>query len=320
VIDAVDLILQGTTAIFTASSDHHFATNDTVTISGANESEYNVTTQIQVINDTQFSYTISGSPGSPATGTIIATNTNAYCAIVCQSLGSNTNLDSGASLTFSESIAGVNAVAHVGADGLIGGADQETPASYRNRYLYAYQHPFAAFNDSNITAFVKTQTYVNRVWVFDIWPSVGQVTINFTVFPTASSDSVIPNSQQVSDIHDLICDNSQGIKYATTDPLDVIVAAPDPVSLTFTFTALDPNDISMHTAIENSLKELLAENANVAIQDGFFFSYAWESAIYQTVDPVTGKKVNSFVLSSPIGDRSILAGQLATYDHTVWNC
>jgi uncharacterized phage protein gp47/JayE len=312
------IVLNGTTAIVTFSSPHQFGMNDTVTISGANQSEYNVTTQIQVINDTQFSYTVSGSPASPATGTITATGVDAYCPVICQSLGANTNLDNGASLTFSDTVAGVNAVAHVTADGLTDGTDQESTISYRNRYLYAYQHPFAAFNDSNITAFIKTQSYVNRVWVFDIYPTVGQVTIYFTVFPVSSGNVIIPTNSQVNAIYNLLVDPDQGIKYATTDPADVIVLAPTPAPIDFTFTALDPNTVTMKTAIENSLTELFAENANVATTNEFFPAYAWESAIYQTVDTVTGNKVNSFTLSSPTGDQLIAAGSLATLGNITW--
>lgn len=52
---------------------HGLATNDYVDINGANEVEYNGTFQITVTGANTYTYTMSGSPSSPATGTITST-------------------------------------------------------------------------------------------------------------------------------------------------------------------------------------------------------------------------------------------------------
>jgi len=61
----------GTTATVTTEEPHQYLTNDKVTISGANESDYNGDFIITVTTDTTFTYAVSGSPSTPATGTIL---------------------------------------------------------------------------------------------------------------------------------------------------------------------------------------------------------------------------------------------------------
>lgn len=63
----------GTTATFTATTDHGLVTGDKVWITGATPSAYNTTTTpvtVTVLDSTRFTYQVSGSPSTPATGTI----------------------------------------------------------------------------------------------------------------------------------------------------------------------------------------------------------------------------------------------------------
>lgn len=61
-----------TTATVNTGQVHGFLTGHIVTIAGAGESEYNGDFQITVLTTTTFTYTVSGSPSTPATGTITA--------------------------------------------------------------------------------------------------------------------------------------------------------------------------------------------------------------------------------------------------------
>lgn len=68
----------GSTATLTFSADHGLTSKGhRLTIAGANEAEYNGTYNITVVNTTQISYTVSGTPATPATGTITATKPGA---------------------------------------------------------------------------------------------------------------------------------------------------------------------------------------------------------------------------------------------------
>jgi hypothetical protein len=57
------------TATVTTTAAHNLPNGSTVTISGATQTEYNVTTTITVTGTTTFTYTVSGTPATPATGT-----------------------------------------------------------------------------------------------------------------------------------------------------------------------------------------------------------------------------------------------------------
>ena len=68
---SVTLTNSGTVA--TASpTGHNLATGDEVIISGANESEYNGTFTVTVLDDNTYEYTMSSSPSGDATGTTVA--------------------------------------------------------------------------------------------------------------------------------------------------------------------------------------------------------------------------------------------------------
>lgn len=61
----------GTTATI-VQTGHKLTTGDTVVISGANESEYNGTFTVTVVNVNVYTYTMASSPGTDATGTVVA--------------------------------------------------------------------------------------------------------------------------------------------------------------------------------------------------------------------------------------------------------
>jgi hypothetical protein len=66
------LTRDGTTVTGTLSTGHGFASGQTVRIAGANEPDYNGDFVVTVLSGTQFTYEITGTPTSPATGTITA--------------------------------------------------------------------------------------------------------------------------------------------------------------------------------------------------------------------------------------------------------
>ena len=67
----------GSTATVSCTA-HGLLTNDYAVIKGANETEYNGVFQVTKIDDNSFSYTVSGTPATPATGTITTTGVALY--------------------------------------------------------------------------------------------------------------------------------------------------------------------------------------------------------------------------------------------------
>jgi hypothetical protein len=70
--DCFTLTQTGGTATFTSVAAHNFITGDRITISGANETDYNGTFTVTVTGSTLFTFDVSSSAAASATGTIIA--------------------------------------------------------------------------------------------------------------------------------------------------------------------------------------------------------------------------------------------------------
>jgi hypothetical protein len=70
--ESVSITRSGSTATVTHTA-HGLQTNDKVVIRGANEQEYNGIKQITVTGVNNYTYTVSGAPATPATGTILST-------------------------------------------------------------------------------------------------------------------------------------------------------------------------------------------------------------------------------------------------------
>lgn len=85
----------GTTATVTTSAAHGYTTGDTVQITGANQTAYCGTKTITVTGSTTFTYTVSGSPTTPATGDLrhsIISGTNSWLEILRASTVKNSQL------------------------------------------------------------------------------------------------------------------------------------------------------------------------------------------------------------------------------------
>jgi len=303
-ISISSLTRSGSLAYAVTPSDHHLADGAIVTISGAAQTEYNIAAAITVTSNTSFTYTIVGTPATPATGTIVAAYTFTSVQIQSITYGIDTNLDSGSELFIVTPIAGVNSSAFVQYDGIAGGTDEESDDTFKNRYLYAYQHPVSYFNVAELIIQARKINGVDRVFVEEITPDVGQVTIYFTM---ASSVNVIPTPSEVTVVRNKILE----IKAAHVDPADVIVLAPTPLPITFNFSTLVPNTSTMQAAIIANLQQMFLEEPIVGQN---LSKYAYQAAIKQSVDTATGMSVTSFSLSSPTTDIVCGAGVLATYN------
>lgn len=69
-INVTSITRSGSTATVTTSSAHGLSSGAEIAIIGANQSEYNIPATISNVTPTTFDYTVSGTPTTPATGTI----------------------------------------------------------------------------------------------------------------------------------------------------------------------------------------------------------------------------------------------------------
>lgn len=300
-ISITNLIQSGGIATATTTSAHNLGTGIDVTISGANESEYNGTFTVIVTGLTTFTYSVDSGAASPATGTILAAYDIASIEVESDDFGQDTNVEAGASLTFSSPISGVNDTAVVQYSAIGGGTDIESDEDYRTRIIEKWQSIGTPWNDTNIIAKAKEVAGVTRVFILRATPGAGDTTVYFV---RDNDDNIIPSPGEVTDVEnkllEILPDNMREI--------DLIVSAPTAVIVDFTFTALNPSGDTMNTAIINNLEELFATQTEVGVN---LLELEYNSTIINTIDTQTGLKVQSFTLSTPSGDISISAGQIA---------
>lgn len=374
----------GSLAIAETASPHLLTSGQTVTISGADQAEYNGSYTINVTSAQEFTYTIVGAPVTPATGTIIASSNFASVSLRSIDYGSSLNQTANTPLIFSTPVVGVSNTARVQFSGIGGGANQETDEQLRDRILFRYQNPVSLFNENAIIVrarevpgvtrvFVeKPGTLVNTIPVTSITrsgdiatvttatshsledgqimevfgadqdeynirkkvvtiddvtfayvvtglpatPATGTITVQTGIpngqviiyFTRDNDENIIPTATEVATVKDALVNFNTGIKPANVDDNDVIVRAPSPITVDFTFTLLSPNTPSMQEAVRQNLIAFFKENTVVS-ED--VLQVAYQAAIYRTIDPETGISVNNFTLSAPLGDISIQTGQLA---------
>lgn len=163
------------------SSPHNLASNTIIdSITGASPSDFNGTNLlITVTSPIQFQFTQAGTIGA-ASGTIVAQWTTASVAVQSNTSGENTNADSGASLTLTTPITGVNNTAYVQYSELSQGTDIEDDTSYRERILFRIQFPFSFFNVNALINQAKLVPGVTRVWVFSPDSTSASITLTIT--------------------------------------------------------------------------------------------------------------------------------------------
>lgn len=292
----------------TTSANHELATNISVTIAGANESEYNGTFEILVTGESTFTYEISGAPSSPATGTITASFSGASIEVESDGEGSYANLTSGAELQLTIPIVDVDSVAYVQYLGLAGGGDQEANESLLSRLLYSRANPTANFNISAIILKAKTIPGVTRVFVNRITPYIGAVTV---AFMRDNDSDAIPDSGEVAEVRAALLE----ILPAQTDPNDLIVIAPTPVAVNIDISAMTPDTLTMRQSITNNLTVYFDEEATFETDIDFD---KLKAVIIDTYDSQTGDSLETFTLAAPVGDTTISTneiGVLGTIDY-----
>jgi uncharacterized phage protein gp47/JayE len=292
----------GSTATAITVSDHNLASGVSATISGAVQTEYNGTFEVSVTASNSFSYQITGTPTTPATGTILSNSDTASIEVQSTETGQVTNQLPGVGLTILSPIAGVDDTAFVQFGEIGGGTDTETEDDFRTRILEAYQNPFSLFNSAAIIQQAKLVSGVTRVFVEEITPDVGQVTVYFT---RDNDDDIIPSISEVTAVKNKILE----IKPDFFSENDLFVLAPIAVPVNFTFSAIVPSTVSMQQSVINSLNQFFREKTtvgeNIKEQD-------YLCAINETIDTSSGTKIEDFNLSEPIGDIIIASGEIGT--------
>ena len=310
------LTRSGTTAIAeTAASEHFLATGMSVVISGATESDYNGTHTITVTAANEFTFTVSGSPTTPATGSPIASVTYGIGDITCGVTGIDGNLDAGATLTISSPPVNVDATTYATFGAIAGGAAQEAVETYRERIIEALGTDYGMFSAAEIKIVAKQITGVTRVWVTEATENgtngvlEGQVKIAFV---RDNDSNIFPSGAEVTTVKNHIVDL---IKPAHTATEDVVVQSPDALAVPVTFIALSPDTPTMRAAIVARLTQFFNEavtyetdipliDIECAIKDAY--------SVEDRSAPVT------FTLSAPAGATTVSTNELPILGTVTW--
>jgi uncharacterized phage protein gp47/JayE len=295
----------GTTATLTSTGiGLLLSDNVNVTVTGAVETDYNVVgATITVASDDTITYEVSGSPSTPATGSPAVSFDVALLSVESVDFLEDADADPLAAFTLEAPLVGVEETVKANNAGLTGGLDRETDEALRVRLLDRIQNPVAHFNVADIQQLALTVAGVTRVFVLEITPAAGQVTVYF--MRDLDATGAIPDGAEVTAVKTVL----DTIRPANTDPEDLIVLAPTAAPADFDFDSLLPFTTSMRAAVIASLEDFFAARTTLGTpvsQDEY------RSAIFNTVDTTNGDIVASFALNTPAGPIPVSSGEIAT--------
>lgn len=218
------------------------------------------------------------------------TATLALTALVAGAVG---NADSGTVLALGSPIAGVVSNATVTSDGLVGGADQETDAGLRTRYLARVQAAPQGGSSADYVTWAMSVDGVTRAWVFPQELGPGTVTVRFVRDNDGTGTAIIPDSGEVAAVQAVV----NALRPVTATPT---VAAPIADAVNFTMH-LANDTADAHAAVIAELTDLIARRgapgATILLSE-------IRTAIGVAVSP------DDFALATPNADSTHATGHL----------
>lgn len=116
--------------------------------------------------------------------------------VTAETADENSNTDAGVVLEFQSPIAGADADATVGTDGLVGGADEEEIEALRVRLIDRMRSPPHGGNEADYEAWSLELAGVTRAWVYPRELGAGSVVVRF--MRDNDSGSPIPSGGEVA--------------------------------------------------------------------------------------------------------------------------
>lgn len=206
--------------------------------------------------------------------------------------GTDGNTEAGAELNTLEALPGVNALAVVGAGGLIGGEDQEDDEAYRSRLLLRIRQPPHGGSRTDYEQWALEVPGVTRAWVYPREMGAGSVTIRFMMDETRENG--IPNGVDGPAQADYTLDvlevwnHIDAVRPVTND---VFVAKPIATPLAITIAGLSPATDKVKAAILAELKDMLRRRT----QPGATIHRSW---IWEAVSIATGEDHHTITVPS----------------------
>ena len=309
ILFVTSIIVVGSEAVVETETNHFYASGINVIISGAAQPEYNGEFIITVTDLNQFKYAITGTPISPATGLIEAEAATASVNLISVDFGEAANLNSGEAVSITTPIVGIDNTGFVQFDGIVGGENIEDDEGLRNRILDRYQNPVSFFNVAQIEQKAKTVAGVTRVFVQEITPEPGAITVFFV---KDNDTDIIPLLIDRQRVKAAILEIKPGHVFGGTvedpDSGDIHVPLLIDKKVDFGFISLDPDTQSLRESIIKNLDQVFRGSNQVGVN---IAKLTYECAIFDSFDDA-GNKVKSFQLSTPFGDIPVASNEIAT--------
>ncbi len=183
------------------------------------------------------------------TGPVTVAGGTATLALEAEAVGADGNQDSGAVLTFTSPLAGVNATGAVGGSGLTGGADVESIEAWRERLMQRVGNPPGRWLAQDYVDLALTMPGVTRAWAFPNELAPGMVSLRFVMDDGTGSPTILPNSGAVTTMQTLLTANTPLFGPATA-------VAPLADAVNFNLTGIP---VAYESAVEAELAALFSE-------------------------------------------------------------
>ncbi len=228
--------------------------------------------------------------------TTIGTDGTAALVVVSTITGPTTNVVYGTSLTTTNPNV---TTATVDANGLGGGASQESYESLRARILYRKRNPPQGGAATDYVIWATAVAGVTRAYVDTTACAAGLVIIYPLMDDTYASTNGIPQPVDIARIQAYI--DTQKPATATA-----IVAAPTPYPLAVTVRNLTPDTTLIRQAAADEIAKVIKQKGVVSTSSGgvkIYLSYIW-----QAVASVAGEQ--HFSIDAPTSDTAVPHGSI----------
>lgn len=300
-INISEISCNGKTVNVTTASNHNFASNIQITISGCSTPEFNGNFIITATDLNKFSYQINNTVTATETSVGTATGTIAVLDLKSLETGANTNLGNGDSLAIENQIAGANMYAYTMFSQISGGTNDEAFEEWQKRVVYKYQNPITYFNEANVINAVLSIAGNTRCWVLKCTPDIGQATIYFV---RDNDANILPDATEIENAKKAIV----ALRTVKDSDSDIFVYAPTAKIVNFNISDVVPNTPTMKQAIINSIEQLFSDKVTLSTN---LTLNTINYAIGNSFDLESGTGIQSFTLNSPNADIVCNTGELA---------
>ena len=234
---------------------------------------------------------------------VTITGGEALISVAAVEPGADGNADPGVSLSFVDTLPGVDNQAIVNANGISNGTDIEQLESWRERHMEAIQSPAQGGAAHDYVGWAKEVPGVTRAWQYPAEMGDGTVTVRFV---RDNDDDIIPDAAEVQAVYDHIF-----TKRPVTATLYVVPPVPVPLDLSI---ALAPNTSVVKAAVQAEIDDLLARDA--IPEDGTGKGTIKLTHIAEAISIAEGETDHQ--LASPTDDATLSIGQIFVPGEIAW--